>query len=331
MSDSVDDDVYRKLEGRITALVEFFSEKGELEKVLELFNSLKTKSLQGKRSVAASVMIRRVFSSDKVNVKVVEALRQYGRTRRDTAYQLVNGLRSFVIPHLLDALSEESNTSTRRFIISLVASVGSEAVDHIANRLHDGSWYVVRNMLYLLRECKGRNRARTVRSFLEHEEPLVRLEALRTLLSFQDPEAGSCLKKFLRSDEFQLKNGAVRLAGAYRTRYAVPHLVRLLRETDITGKGFHFGKRIVRALGRIGDSRALPHFVDVCSSTSGLHKDGSEKLKVEIFRTLHNYPAATIKPLIDYGLHSTNKEIASVSGQLAKRYGLADCKAGITK
>jgi hypothetical protein len=212
-----------------------------------------------------------------------------------------------------------------------VTSAGSEAVDHITKRLHEGSWYVVRNMLYLLRECKGRNRAVTVRSFLDHEEPLVCLEALRTLLSFQDPEAGSCLKKFLRSDEFRLKNGAVRLAGAYRTRYVVPYLVRLLRETDINGKGFHFGKRIVRALGRIGDSRALPHFLDVCNSASGLHKDSSEKLKTEIFRTLHNYPAATIKPIIDYGLNSTNKEIASISRQLVKRYGLTDCKAGITK
>jgi HEAT repeat protein len=328
MSDSLDDDAYRKLEGGITALVEFFSERGELEKVLELFNSLKTKSLQGQRSVAASVMIRRVFSSDKVNIKVAEALRQYGRTRRETAYQITSGLKSFVIAYLLNALSKETNTSIRRFIISLVASVGSEAVDHIANRLHDGSWYVVRNMLYLLRECKGRNRARTVRSLLDHEEPLVRLEALRTLLSFQDPEAGFCLKKFLRSDEFRLKNGAVRLAGAYRTRYAVPYLVRLLRETDITGKGFHFGMKIVRALGRIGDSRAIPHFVDVCSSTSGGHRDGSEKLKVEIFKTLHNYPAATIRPLIEYGLHSTNKEIASVSRQLANRCGLPAAKQG---
>jgi HEAT repeat protein len=332
MSDSVYDDVYRKLEARLTALAEFLSEKGELDKVLELFNSLKTQSLQGNRSVAASVMIRRVFSSDKVNAKVVEALRQYGRTRRDTAYQLTNGLRSFVVPHLLDALSEESNTSTRRFIMSLVTSVGSsETVDHIAKRLHDGSWYVVRNMLYLLRECKGRNHIRAVRSFLEHKEPLVCLEALRTLLSFQDPEAGAHLKKFLRSDELQLQNGAVRLAGAYRIKYAVPHLVRLLREKDIAGKGFHFGKRIVRALGRIGDSRALRHFLNVCDSTSGPHKDGSEKLKVEIFKTLHNYPAAAIRPLIEYGLHSTNKEIAAISRQLADRCGLVGRKAEIKK
>lgn len=328
MSDSLDDDVYRKLEGRLTALVESLSGKGELEKVLELFNSLKTQSLQGKRSVPASVMIRRVFSSDKVNVRVVEALRQYGRIRRDAAYQLTNGLRSFIIPHLLDALSEESNTSIRRFIISLVTSVGSEAVDHIAKRLHDGSWYVVRNMLYLLRECKGRNCTRAVRSFLEHEEPLVCLEALRTLLSFQDPEAGVYLKKFLRSDEFQLQNGAVRLAGAYRIKYAVPHLARLLRGKDIVGKRFHFGKRIVRALGRIGDSRALRHFLNICKSTSGLRKDGAEKLKIEIFKTLHNYSATTIRPLIDYGLHSNNKEIAAISRQLANRCALSAGKQG---
>ncbi len=325
-SHSLDDDLYGKLEARSSALVELFSEKGELENVLHLFNAMKTQSLQGKCCDHASAMIRSVFSSDKVNAKVVDTLRRYGRKRRDSAYKLTSSLQSFIIPYLLDALCEESNTSTRRFIMSLLTSVRSEAIDHIAKRLRGSSWYVLRNMLYLLRECRGRSHKKAVRSFLEHELPLVRLEALRTLLSFQDPEAEPYLIKFLGSNLLQLQKGAVRLTGAYRIKKAVPHLVSLLKEKDIRGKSFSFKRGIVRALGRIGDSRAVSHLLNICRSKSGIYKDELDKLKIEIFRTLHNYPATTVGPLIEYGIHSDNKEILAISEKLMKRYGLSTVK-----
>jgi len=157
-----------------------------------------------------------------------------------------------------------------------------------------------------------------VRDFLEHEAPLVRLEALRTLLSFQDPEADACLVKFLRSNVSQLQKGAVRLSGAYRIKYAVPYLQRMLQEQELPGKRSTLKKGIVRALGRIGDSRSVGHLLRLCRSTSGLHKNEFDKLKVEIFKTLHNYPATTIGPLIDFGMQSGNKEIVAISKKLAK-------------
>ena len=328
-SNSLDEDAYRKLEGRISALVELFSEEGEFEKLLDLLNSLKTQSLQGKWSVDAAVMMRRIFSSDKINTKVVEAVRQYGRKQRESAYKLTSALRSFIIPYLLDALSKESDTSTRRFIISLVASVRSDAVDHIAKRLNESSWYITRNMLYLIRECRGTSCTSAVRGFLEDEVPLVRLEALRTLLSFQDPDAEAYVTKFLRSDVFQLQEGAVRLAGAYRIKHAVPYLIKLLREKDIR-KRSNFKRVIVRALGRIGDSRAVNDLLNICNSTSGLRKDEFDKLQIEIFRTLHNYPVATIRPLIDYGMHSANKEIVAIIMKLKKGYDPSTWEIRIT-
>jgi hypothetical protein len=324
-STSLDEDAYRKLQGRLSALVELFSEEGEFEKLLDLLNSLKTQSLQGKWSVDAAVMMRKIFSSDKINTKVVEAVRQYGRKQRESAYKLTSALRSFIIPYLLDALSEESDTSTRRFIISLVASVRRDAVDHIAKRLNESSWYITRNMLYLIRECRGTSCTSAVRGFLEHEIPLVRLEALRTLLSFQDPDAEAYVTRFLRSDVFQLQEGAVRLAGAYRIKHAVPHLKKLLREKDIR-KRSNFKRVIVRALGRIGDSRAVNDLLNICNSTSGLRKDEFDKLQIEIFRTLHNYPVATIRPLIDYGMHSANKEIVAIIMKLKKGNDLSTGK-----
>jgi hypothetical protein len=318
-SNSLDGDAFWKLEGRVAALVEIFMEKSEFEKVLELFNCLKTNSLQGMSSTYASSMVRNIFSSDKLNARIVEALKQHGRKRKESSFRLTVGLRAYIVPYLLDALIEETDTSTRRFIMALLTSVGSSVLEHIGKRLRDSRWYVLRNMLYLLRECRGQSYSSDVKDFLEHEVPIVRLEALRTLLSFQDKDADSYVIKFLKSDVSQLQVGAVRLSGAYRIKNSVPNLIRLLQEKDVTGKKSLFKKGIIRALGRIGDSHAVGHLLDICKSKSVLHKDEAAHLKIEIFRTLHNYPVATIGPLIDYGLHSNNKEIIAICKKLTNR------------
>ena len=322
VSDCLESDAYQKLVGKLTSLVEFFLLKGEFEKVLDVFNALKTQSLQGTQGFYATQMIRNIFSTDSFNGKMVEALKLYGRKQRECAGKLALALRAYLIPFLLDALNEESDTSKRKFMITLLTSVRSDVLSYIVKRLSDSRWYVLRNMLYLLRECHGQSYAPEVKEFLEHEVPLVRLEALKTLLSFQDPDAELYVRKFLKSNVFQLQKGAVCLAGAHRIKNTVPHLLILLKGKDILGKKILFKKGIIRVLGRIGDGRAVGHLLNMCRSTSVIHKNDFDKLKIEIFRTLHNYPLAKIGPLLDYGMRSTNKDIVAICQKHINRYKL---------
>ncbi len=325
-SKSLDDYLYRKLEGRLMILIELFLEKGEFEKILDIYNSLKTQSLQGKWSAIASAMIMNIFSSNKINSKLIESLRLYGKKQKESVLKLIGGLRSFLIPYLLEGLCEESNTSTRRFMMTLLTSVKSDVLEHISKYLRDSRWYVLRNMLYLLRECHGHSYTPEVKNFLEHEVPIVRLEALRTLLSFQDPAADAYVIKFLKSDIFLLQKGAVNLSGAYRIKNAVPFLIRLLREKDIRDKKSLLKKSIIRALARIGAINAINPLFNICTSKSLLHKDMLDLLKIEIFKTIHNYPASTIRPFIKYGIHSNNKEIVAICKELMDRYSMSGAR-----
>ena len=319
-SDALEGDMYDKLQGRLASLAHLFVEKGDFESVLTVFNALKTQSLQGRNASLAAGMISRIFSSDEFNSKAVNALIQHGRKRRESAEKLAVALRHYLMPYLLDALGEEQDTSRRKFFLTILTSEREDALPHIVRRLRDNRWYVIRNMLYLLRECKGRNYADQIRDFLEHEVPAVRLEALRTLLSFGQQDAEPYVIKFLMSDVFQLQKGAVLLAGAYRIKATVPHLITLLREKDVLSKKVFFKRTIVRVLGRIGDGRAVSHLLYICRSTNVVNKKDIDQLKTEIFRTLHHYPAAVIGPLLEYGRNSSNKDIAAICSKLANRF-----------
>jgi HEAT repeat protein len=319
-TDSLAEEAFQTLAHRLASVITFYAGKGAFGKVLEVFNALKTQSLQGTRSFQAAMMLERIFSEDRFNAIVVESLRKHGRTHREAAGKLTGALRSSLIPYLLDSLSDESDVSRRRFMISLLTASRGEVLTHIMRRLGDSRWYVLRNMLFLLRECHGRSYASEVREFLGHEVPLVRLEAARTLLSFQAPGAEQAVVKLLSADNFQLQKGAVQLAGTYRIREALPYLVRLLREKDILGKKFLIKRSIIRSLGRIGHESVLNPLLHICRETSLIHKENYDKLKVDIYRTLHHYPVTAVKPFIDYGMKTNNKEITVLSRKLADRY-----------
>ncbi|OGW25511.1 MAG: hypothetical protein A2X59_04955 [Nitrospirae bacterium GWC2_42_7] len=321
---TLENELFQKVLGKLTSLAGIFMEKGDFEKVLEIYNALKTQSLQGNNSIYAAGMIRSIFSTDQFNGKATEALKQYGRKKREAAGRLVIAMRSFLVPYLLEALNEETDMSKRRFMITLLTSIKDDSLPYIVTRLRDNRWYVLRNMLYLLRECQGRDYLPEIKVFLGHKVSLVRLEALRTLLSFHENEADFYIRKFLKSPVFQLQKGAVLLAGAYRMKNAVPQMIRLLKEKDMLGKRFVFKKRIIRMLGRIGDGSAVDQLLSICRSASIVHKNDLEKLKVEIFKTLHYYPSTVIGPILKYGTRSDNTEIINISRKLMKRYNLSD-------
>lgn len=77
---------------------------------------------------------------------------------------------------LLDALAQAESRTTRLGLLSRLARMGPALQPLVIERLHDGRWYVQRNMLSLLREI-GCPPDFTVAPYTRHPEPAVRREA----------------------------------------------------------------------------------------------------------------------------------------------------------
>ncbi len=319
-SDVLEGEIYQRMTAKLSRLVEACAVKGEFYKVLDVYTTLRTHSLQGKSGNYASGIIRNIFASEHFNARLIDALRMHGRKYRNTAEKLTRALRWFLVPYLLDALSEEEDTSRRRFMITLLTSTRGEVIPHILKRLRDSRWYVLRNMLLLMRECHGRAHAEEIREFLDHSVPLVQLEALRTLLSFQDKHGEPAVLKFLGSEDDQLRKGAAWLAGAHRVKSSVSRLVRILKEKDLRGKKFHIKKTIIRSLGRIADASVVGDLHHLCTSPKLVRRDDYDRMRIEVFKSLHNYPLTVVKPLIDYGITSGNREIVEISIKLLQQH-----------
>ena len=128
------------------------------------------------------------------------------------------------------------------------------------------------------------------------------------------------IQEYLRSGTQAEIDQAITLLSAYRMKEAVPNLVQMLRKKGMNKTDLSQKIAIIQALGNIGDLRSLDAFREIIfRKTFFLFKGEVESLKVEIYKTLKNYPYKDIEDIIRKGLKSRNEYIKNESLRLTKK------------
>ncbi|MGD0887258.1 MAG: HEAT repeat domain-containing protein [Thermodesulfovibrionales bacterium] len=312
---------YRKLLASLIALVNGFVETGRFSEIADIYQTIDTRARSGIFRKEALEMIKGFFGSEMFLGRLMESFRIWGRHNREGVANLAIVLKNHVIPGFLDALSTEENQATRKFFIDVLCMLGDDVAAEAAKRLDDRRWYVTRNMLFLIRECSGQKFIKRLRQFTRHPDERVAIEAVKALLSFGSPDSVSYIRNYLHSKDPGLREKAVRLAGTYKVKGALPDLLELLGHKDVFGSQSVSRLDVVHALGEIGDPSALPALQALYKARALLHRAEFERLKVDIFRSLHHYPFPEAKPLLELGLKSKNKDIRALSEKLLKAGG----------
>jgi hypothetical protein len=138
------------------------------------------------------------------------------------------------------------------------------------------------------------------------------------LLYSDDSYAIDTLKEYLYSDMRDRVEQAIALSGSFRIKEVVGDLIHLLKKTEMTGADFYDKIPIVKALGDIGDPKAVDSLRRVLAKRSILFKGVSDRLKEETYKTLNSYPYESVKDMVEAGLKSKNERIRAESLRLKK-------------
>ncbi|MBS1111822.1 MAG: HEAT-like repeat-containing protein [Nitrospirae bacterium] len=276
---------------------EQFISTGQYAQALKIFIAMESLVKKEKAADIASELIKFYHSQEVISL-IIDSLRIMGRNERENALSLCEHYGERIVIPLIDALIEEESQTTRRFFISLISLLGDKAFPEVIRYLDDSRWFVKRNMLFILTEMKNEKAVPNIRRCCHHENPKVSLEAVKNLLNIKDSYGIKALRKHLTSEDRDVVEKAISLSGAFKVSDAVPDLINLLGKKAIIGADFYNKIPVVKALGQIGDPRALETLRDIIGAKSFIFKSALIKLQEEIYGTLKNYPSEKVKDLM---------------------------------
>lgn len=312
---------HKRLLGRIPELTDVFLDTGRLSDVYHIYSTIKSRLLSGAFIEENSRIIEDFFHSEQFIARVIEAFLIWGREHRESSIGLARSLKDHLMKPLFEALDTEERIAQRKFLISLIVSFGKDAVKDAVKRIDDERWFVTRNMIYIIRECQGKEYIHKIRPLTRHKNNRISFEAIKTLAHFKTPDAFTRLKSFLDGKNPTLKVQAIKLFGTYRIREAVPYLLEMLKKPDPFGSGQHFKPFIIKTLGQIGDPGVLQAFRTIIVSRSLIYKGANRQLKREVIRSLENYRPEDSRPLLDIALSSEDKQLRAEARKLLSRRG----------
>jgi hypothetical protein len=189
---------------------------------------------------------------------LVAASRQPGGPPFVQVQSLVLALGASAAHGLLEALAAEPDRARRLRLIELAASLGPAIVPETRRLLADSRWYVVRNMVLLLRRVHDKTAMSEILRCADHPDLRVRLEAIRALFAFDTKVPRDLLARTIHHPDPRLAEAAVLLSGQHGITQATDLLVEILLRWDFLGRRRSLRLKALRALADLADPAVLP-------------------------------------------------------------------------
>lgn len=288
-----------------------FSEALEIVKRLQEIAASADPSLRD----AVRESLRRLASSDTTSA-LISGLLAAPPEITDTIQRLIDALGTAALQGLLIALAEEQNRSRRRKLFDFLSSLGPKIVPEVRRYLSDDRWYVVRNMILLLRGVNDRTSLGDIRRLAQHRDLRVRLEAIKTLLVLDPARPSALLENAINDPDPKLAETAIALAGSYGIREAVGPLLQILDRRDVFGSRRSIRIRALKALGELAEPAALPR-IERFFRASWLPWPNREERRAA-WESLALYPPEVRAPFVERGLRSRDAEVREICRRISK-------------
>ncbi len=246
---------------------------------------------------------------------LVAASRQPGGPPFVQVQTLVLALGASAARGLLEALAAEQDRGRRLRLIELAASLGAAIVPETRRLLADPRWYVVRNMVLLLRRVQDRSAMTEILRCADHPDLRVRLEAIRALFTFDSKVPRDLLARTINHPDPRLAEAAVLLSGQHGITQATDLLVEILLRRDFFGRHRSIRLKALRALADLGDAAVLPRLGRFFREWPFPLVAIEERRSV--YRYLSSYDAGARAPWVARGEKSRDAVIRAIPGALS--------------
>lgn len=302
----LDENFSAGIDEKLVQLLSRYLADGAYHELNELHALLKR---QGARA-AGFDKFSQALSSAKFTNAVVAAISRHGKRRFDDIEALVRTVGTPFVEPLLHALAEDGNRANRVFYLKLLRLLDAAVVIPMAaGYLDDRRWFVVRNIIHLLRSIQDPLVLPYVRPFLDHPHLKTRIEALRTCLQYGCAEATGRLVEMLDAKDNATVDTAISLAIMVRDAQVAGRLIALLQSNPVLNYRLEQKKAIVKTLVETVPKGSLPVFFAILAKKNNLHPVQHKELTEEILKVFERYDRKLLAPAIARHAASLNADL----------------------
>ncbi|MGQ9617565.1 MAG: HEAT repeat domain-containing protein [Candidatus Aminicenantia bacterium] len=259
-----------------------------------------------------------LMKSDEIIKLLIENLREvWGKEEIEEIRAIFHFIGVKAVPFLINSLMEEQDKYTRRLLIDIISELGG-AEEIAISYLKSDKWYVVRNMLLIIRNSGKKEYIKDVLPCTEHPHHKVKIEAVKTLAQLGYEKIDEIIVSFIENPDFNLRVQALTLVSSLRLTTLVPYLNNSLKEIDLKNRNIPWIIALIRTLGELGDKSSLP-ILKKFAKGSMFYPQRTKLLRKEVYNSLHAFRIEDISDLVEKGLKSRDKEISEISYRLSRR------------
>lgn len=309
-SDSSDTNI---LTENLNEMCSYFLETGDYDQLMKVI----ARSREERFPESVRESMRSYFSRREFMDEVLNGLHVWGKSRYEQIRMVIHEIGESFIEVLLDVLAEENNMSLRRFLMDRLLEFGPAARPAILARLSDGRWYVLRNLVIMLRSMNDPGILASLRRLIGHPNPRLRQEVLRTFLLYNDPAVEHQLLHDLDSSDREIQLAAVHLSEKSKSHPVFNKLMSIVTRSGFSAHELDLRVAAVHALAGIGRMEALPELIKLLGSKSLFHGKQLARLKTEIIHSLEHYPDRLSRPVLDKLAHGAD-EVARQAAEILR-------------
>ena len=263
-------------------------------------------------------IISRFHTSEFID-EILNGLTIWGKNKYEEIGAIITGVGAPFIEPLIQRLADEPNLSFRRFFMSCLKGIGTEAVEHAIAHLQDKRWYVVRNMVVLLRSFEDPSVLRHFRSIAEHPNPKVRQEVIKTLYAFRHSEADRMLQREFRSSNHEVLLCAIQMAELSKSPAIFESLRKVLAMKLLAKAEYELQAAAVKSLAKIANCAIFSEFDRILGLKALFTGNLLKEIKADIVRSLEHYPLAEVGPYLDRITRSGPADLSTLAAGIKKK------------
>lgn len=216
-------------------------------------------------------------------------------------------------------LGEMKTTRARKNVIDALISLGKKDIQMLARKLDDQRWYVVRNIIYILRKIGDRRAIDYLRKTVRHGDIRVRKEVIKALGELGGHEVVQTLRECLDDPDVQVRTAAVKAFGSIGSETAKKILLDKISDKSFKDKGLEEKKEFFETIARWKDTEVFDFLVKVMKLKSFFNRSKIIENKACAAHGLGLLGNKDALPLLEKFKDSNNKLLRDFSNSAIRK------------